>query len=743
MKTKKLLVVFLTVLLLSATQKTQASHISGQSLTYQYVGINTYLIRLKIYRDCSGIWPATSTDICYYSSSTGYSGTITCNAIPGTGNEIFSAFCFPTGTSNCTGGPTLGIQEWVYEGLVVLPAQASDWIFSFNQCCLNIAVNTLQNSGMNGMHISAQLNNLNNIVSSSPQFINSSYAMFCINTLSIYSQPAIDPDGDSLVYILGPVVESTYGCPDTTTFSLYLPPYSPTYPIHSSTPLVFDPSTGIMTFTPDILQTGMVNITVQEYRNGILIGEAQHQEQMYIVANGVINPNWMKGKVFIDQNSNAVYDSGEPEKQGVIIEVQPANVYCASNYYGDYQVPLNPGTYMSSIPTLPYYYTVTPSINTANFTGAFQTDLMNDFALTAIPNIQDLRVTLTGSNVIQEGTNSFMYLHYKNVGTTTVPAGSVSLAYDTNFVFINSTVPPDTVSGNTLTWTFSNLSVLAGGDIYLEFYLPATVAFNTQLTSVAEILPITGDTVPQDNSDILNQLVSFPVDPNRKTVSPPGPITTSQVANGIFLEYTIYFQNTGTDTAINVFVTDTLHTNFDIPTFEVLSASHNYTWSLTGQGIIDFTFNNIMLPDSGTNQLLSNGFIKYRIQPKNNLIQGDKVTNTAYIVFDSFAPLATNSTSTTVINAVTVNEVSPDITGLLIYPNPANEVLNIEMNLKEATTLNIQLFNLLGELVKQTANYELKGLFKKQIEINDLSRGVYFLKIATSKGMKIAKIVKD
>jgi uncharacterized repeat protein (TIGR01451 family) len=368
---------------------------------------------------------------------------------------------------------------------------------------------------------------------------------------------------------------------------------------------------------------------------------------------------------------------------------------------------------------------------------------MNDFALTAIPNIQDLRVMLSGPGYVEPGTNSSMYLPYKNVGTTNVPSGTVSIVYDTNFVFINSSIPPDTVSGNTLTWIYSNLQPLAESAIYLEFHLPISVPFNTQLTSVAEILPVAGDTVPQDNSDMLNQLALLPVDPNRKTVNPPSPITTVQVANGIFLEYTIYFQNTGTDTAINVFITDTLDPNFQIPTFEVLSASHNYTWNISGQGIIDFTFNNIMLPDSGTNQLLSNGFIKYRIKPKNNLVQGDKVTNTAYIVFDANAPLATNSTSTTVINPVSVSEFAPDISDLLVYPNPANDLLNIEIKLKEAGSLHIQLFNLVGETVTETRSIAQSGFFRKQLSVKNLSNGIYFLKIATANGMNVFKIVKN
>jgi uncharacterized repeat protein (TIGR01451 family) len=279
--------------------------------------------------------------------------------------------------------------------------------------------------------------------------------------------------------------------------------------------------------------------------------------------------------------------------------------------------------------------------------------------------------------------------------------------------------------------------------IDVEFFLPASVPLNTPLISNAEILPITGDTFPQDNFDVLNQMALIAVDPNSKVVIPSGTITTTDVANGQFLEYTINFQNTGTAPAINVFITDTLDQNFNIPTFEVLSASHNYSWNITAPGIINFYFDSIMLPDSGTNQLLSRAFIKYRIKPKNNLVAGNKLINIAYIFFDNYTPLATNYTSTTVINFVSVNELATGISNLVIYPNPANDFLNVELNLKDAALLNMKLYDLTGQEIWQAENNAAAGLFKKQISIINISKGIYFLKIATAKGLCTAKIVKE
>ena len=61
------------------------------------------------------------------------------------------------------------------------------------------------------------------------------------------------------------------------------------------------------------------------------------------------------------------------------------------------------------------------------------------------------------------------------------------------------------------------------------------------------------------------------------------------------LTYMIHFQNTGTDTAFTVIVRDTLPSYVDPATVELESASHPYTFRIYGQGILEWTFNNIKL----------------------------------------------------------------------------------------------------------------------------------------------------
>src|SRR5690606_19417277 len=113
-------------------------------------------------------------------------------------------------------------------------------------------------------------------------------------------------------------------------------------------------------------------------------------------------------------------------------------------------------------------------------------------------------------------------------------------------------------------------------------------------------------------------------------------------------KYLIRFQNTGNDTAFTVVVRDTLDANLDVTTLNLLGYSHPMEFKVSDQGMLTFTFNNILLPDSNINEPASHGYIEYNIQSKKDLDFGTEIKNTAYIYFDFNPPIITNTTLNTI-----------------------------------------------------------------------------------------------
>ena len=156
-----LLVLALMVVVMTP-DTSKASHMAGVDITYEYAGSpNTFLVRLKFYRDCLGISAPTQVTICYSSVSTGQNGSVIASSV--TNTTVPSTPCV-NAASSCPGGVG-DIEEWVYETIVTLPGPAVDWIFSWADCCRNGAITTLQ---PNGMYISALLDNVNAPTNSSP-----------------------------------------------------------------------------------------------------------------------------------------------------------------------------------------------------------------------------------------------------------------------------------------------------------------------------------------------------------------------------------------------------------------------------------------------------------------------------------------------------------------------------------------------------------------------------------------------
>ena len=82
----------------------------------------------------------------------------------------------------------------------------------------------------------------------------------------------------------------------------------------------------------------------------------------------------------------------------------------------------------------------------------------------------------------------------------------------------------------------------------------------------------------------------------------------------------------------------------------MISASASNQFSLQYGKYLVWTFNNINLPDSATNDSLSKGYITYRIKPFSGLVTGDTILNNASIYFDFNPPIRTN-TQVTVLTA--------------------------------------------------------------------------------------------
>ncbi len=256
----------------------KATHTMGADITYTCTGPGQYEVKLTLFRDCDGILPLDPQVLEYSSASCGVSSSI--NLIGAPAGPIDVTPLCPSQTSSCIGGSSsFGIQQYTFSSSLSLPTNScSDWVLGWDNCCRNFAITTLNGPGNQSTYIFASLDNTLSDCNNSPVFNNIPTPLVCINQPVVYNHGVTDPDGDDLRFSLvnclqGPNQQVSYGTG-----------FSPAVPLNTISGVSIDSLTGELRFTPNQIQIGVICVQVDEYRNGVKIGETVRDMQFSVIS---------------------------------------------------------------------------------------------------------------------------------------------------------------------------------------------------------------------------------------------------------------------------------------------------------------------------------------------------------------------------------------------------------------------------------------------------------------------------
>jgi uncharacterized repeat protein (TIGR01451 family) len=436
----------------------------------------------------------------------------------------------------------------------------------------------------------------------------------------------------------------------------------------------------------------------------------------------------------LDTDQNGIFGGADLPIANRTVQADPANLYAPTGVDGDFLLGAPAGSYVLTVPSTSSYQQVGP-FPQVDLVGEGLSSPGHLIPMTATASLVDLSLQMHIQSAVRPGFTHILWLHVMNEGTQ-VTGGDLTFTVDPLAVLLLG----DTgvvVTDNTLTW---HLPPLQLGEVVAK---RVWLSIQTDV-ELGTIIHYSGSiTADQPDADSANdQFVEQPVvvgscDPNDIQVRPEV-LSMEEVAAHRQLIYTIRFQNTGTFEADFVRIADVLPNNVDPATFQFISSSHPCQTMIANR-LLEFRFNNIMLPDSGSNEEESHGYVTFRITPNDDLVVGDTVSNSADIFFDFNAAVVTNSAIVTVESGMGMMDPRSNIDQ--VWPNPVKDFLNISMLKPLSGHMRMTIIDMHGRELHDRS-YEPVNC-TTQVPVMDLSSGVYVIHVRSDQGTTSYRFVKE
>ncbi|MEN0002660.1 MAG: T9SS type A sorting domain-containing protein [Bacteroidota bacterium] len=419
-----------------------------------------------------------------------------------------------------------------------------------------------------------------------------------------------------------------------------------------------------------------------------------------------------------------------------MIELEgPTSLRMLTDSIGQFSAPIFPGEYtIKADNNNVFWESCETPFTVASSDGIQDTVLEIAAIVNRIGSCPHLEVELSAAFIRRCFSNRYI-VKYCNNGNATAAQVQIVVELDPFMIVDSTSVPIASQDGQTLTFEVNELSPGDCGYIHIHYTLSCSASFGQEHCIQASITPnelCVADLEDRSfDQECQDNIGSY--DPNDKRAFVDGRLSEDYLPPGSALEYQIRFQNTGTDTAFTVVILDTLAAQFDVSTIRLGAASHPFQFSMFEDHILEFRFNDILLPDSTTNNAASQGFVNFSIELKEEVLIGEVISNDAAIYFDFNDPIITNDLM--LMYDFPTSVLAPDNSRedqLIVFPNPANTHLYFK-SLGTSEDYDILLYDIHGRLVERQ-----RGL--APMEVSTLAGGVYLVKVLEPLSRKVVQV---
>jgi hypothetical protein len=692
---KRIVYIFLLFAILFSSEA-KSNHCQGYDMSLISVGSDSYRFRLVLYRDVTGITLANSYSFGIFKNSDNSAAPTTTMVV----NKV-SQVAITYNQKDCPPkGADLKLEKWTYESSTInLSAfnSVSGYYVISNECCRTPGISNVLNSSSSGILFTMDFPRLNSTsptrYNSSPEFRKTPLAFFNVGKIYTLDWGVVDPNGDSLVYKVVQPRNNSSTKPFTKVD--FAPGYKLDSNIADGAPdFNINSQTGIITYKPNNIGRYLIAVRVEEWKRasgstpGVKIGEITREFQIENTytpeAPPELNQRMIVDTIYYNNVYDLIFDAYDFSYDSLYMMIKidttsGENILDPVNLGGKWG---EAGSFLGNNPNL-----------------IIEEQSMVRGEFNWQPNCKAVREKPYKFSVI--------------VRDNTCPYP----LYDTTDVYIYVIKPPNNqpyfVSPDTMT-----------SNSIKNYYLKAGEKFQ-----------LTGDSIIKTyDKDSINNIVSIHMEPYLSNGAVNSKFLFTQSPNNIHSSATFSWQSGCKDARIEPYkikfiAEDDDCLKHDSITFEInlyVSSQINAT-PINGLSIISdtslfYTYVTNFTPGinyywHGKDLTIISGQGTDSVKVKWNKIGANQIlcefsSSQTRCIYTS----ALNITITTGINDIKNSNIK-------IYPNPTNNIINIEgLNKNENST--IQIFDVQGKLVI-TKTINEKGA----IDLSELNKGVYVIKI--------------
>jgi hypothetical protein len=676
-----------------------ASHYQGYDMSIISLGNNSYKIRLKIYRDVTGVgMPGTQSLAIKRNSDNATALNVSLSRV--------QFYPITYDVKDCLApGANTKLEMHIYESAAINLStlnSTAGYYATAGTCCRAPGIVNVLNSSSAGLQFVMDFPRLNTtspyINNSSPEFKSNPLTYFCVGKSYAFDMNVVDSNGDSLAFSLAqPLNDGSSVKPFSTI------PYAPGYNL----------LTNIMDGLPDIninAQTGLVSfiatragryliaIKCEEYRNGVKIGEVRREFMLEsVVCNDVapttdinnITRNSFVDTIFYGENYKINFKSFDSPTDTLEMTLLP-RVNMDENIF-------NPNTYNAKWGVVGKTDSLVQIIQGV---GTVESEF------TWIPKCEHVRDKPYAFTIITRDRTCPQPLY----DSTFVELYVVKV--DNNEPYF---ILPDTVKR----YSVKNYFIKEGDVFQLngDSILKAYDYDSSQLITITYL--------PESNNGSVNSLFEFNSFPDsiyttasfvwdltcNTSRSEPYNVKFFVVDNDCLKPDTAIFE-------INIYVLEGIKAYQIQGSTQITDTSLVYTYTTLNQVGVNYNWygqNAKIISGQGTNSVN---------------VKWSKVDGELSCEVINAMSLCTDTSKITVGNFTGINNTQN--VDIRIYPNPTEGIINIEGLIKSKNSI-VKIYNVQGKLV---LTKELKD--HGYIDINDFSNGIYIIKIDEA----VSKIVK-